>query len=141
MRNNSGFTIMEIMVVIGIIAIAGAIAVPGFIGWFPNYKLRSGAEDIQSTLQLTRQTAIKQNKTAIVSFNTASETYTATVDAQIFQSGQMSVGIDIDSVSGAGFVQFDSQGFAASAVNIVVKNRQNKSKTISVKLTGNSRIN
>lgn len=141
MRNNSGFTIMEMMVVIGILAIAAAIAVPGFIGWLPNYKLRSGAEDIQSTLQLTRQTAIKQNDTAIVSFNTGSETYTATVDAQTFRSGQMPAGINIDTVSGDGFVEFDSQGFATSAVDIVVKNRQNKSKTVRVKLTGNSRIN
>jgi prepilin-type N-terminal cleavage/methylation domain-containing protein len=141
MRNNSGFSIMEMMVVVGIFAILAAVAVPGFISWFPNYKLRSGAEEIQSTLQLARLTAIKRNKTAIVSFNTGNETYTASVGAQTFRSGRMPAGINIDSVSGTGFVQFDSQGFAASSMNIVVKNRQNKSKTVSVKLTGNSRIN
>ena len=141
MRNNSGVTVIEMMVVIGIVAILATVAVPGFIGWVPNYRLRSGAEDIHSTLQLARLTAIKRNKTAIVSFNTGNETYTASVNAQTYQSGRMPAGIDIDSVSGGGFVQFDSQGLAASAVSIVVKNEQNKSKTVSVKLTGVSRIN
>jgi type IV fimbrial biogenesis protein FimT len=141
MRNNSGFTILEMMVVIGIAAIMAAIAVPGFIGWFANYRLRSGAEEIQSTLQLARLTAIKQNKAATVSFNTGNETYTASVGGQTFRSGQMPAGINIDSVSGSGFVQFDSQGVAASAVDIVVKNQQSKSKTVSVKLAGVSRIN
>ena len=141
MRNNEGVTIIEIMVVIGIIAILAAIAVPGFVGWIPNYKLRSGTEDIQSTLQHARIRAIKQNTSAVVSFNTGNETYAASVGAQTFRSGKMPTGIDIDSVSGAGFVQFNSEGFAASAVNIVVNNGQGNSKTVRVKLTGVSRIN
>ncbi|UCF92648.1 MAG: GspH/FimT family pseudopilin [Desulfobacterales bacterium] len=138
MRKNSGFTVIELMVTIAIVAILAGLAVPGFVGWLPNYRLRSGAEEIQSTLQLARIRAIKQNATATVSFDMANETYQASVDGQAFQSGRMPAGVVIDSVSGT--AEFGTRGFAASPVDIRLKNSLGKSKTITVKLTGNSRI-
>ena len=77
MRKNSGFTITELMVTIAVIAILASLAIPNFIAWLPNYRLRSGAEEIQSTLQFARLTAIKRNATATVTFDIANETYRA----------------------------------------------------------------
>lgn len=39
MLKNEAFTIVEMMVVIGIHAILSYIAIPGFIGWLPKYRL------------------------------------------------------------------------------------------------------
>ena len=116
MRSNSGFTLTELMVTIAVIAILASIAVPNFIAWLPNYRLRSGAEEIQSTLQLARITAIKENATTKVSLNTANETYRATVGSRTIRSGRMPAGIDISSaVFGTGtFVEFDNQGYATN---------------------------
>ena len=145
MPKNSGFTLTELMVTIAVIAILASLAVPNFIGWLPNYKLRSGAEDIQSTLQLARITAIKRNATATVSFDIANETYRASVEGQTFRSGKMPAGINIFSATfgGGTFVQFDSQGIAINntdgSANLI--NNLGKSKTITVYITGNSRIN
>lgn len=145
MRKNAGFTLTEIMVAIAVIAILASLAVPNFIGWLPNYRLRSGAEDIQSTLQLARVTAIKRNATATVSFDIANETYQASVGGQTFRSGKMPAGIDIFSATfgGGTFVQFDSQGIAINntdgSANLV--NNLGRAKTITVYITGNSRIN
>ena len=141
MCKNSGFTIIEMMVVISILTVMTSIAIPGFINWLPNYRLRSGVEDIQSTLQLARLKAINQNTSATVAFDINNEKYSASVGGQQFRSGKMPAGVNIDSVSGSGSVSFDSQGFASSAVNIVVENSLNSSKTVSVKLTGNSFVN
>mgnify|MGYP001828181416 CR=1 FL=1 len=38
MRNESGFTLFELMVVLGIMAILASVAVPGFLGWLPSHR-------------------------------------------------------------------------------------------------------
>jgi prepilin-type N-terminal cleavage/methylation domain-containing protein len=144
MSKNQGFTFMELMVIIAVIGILASIATPNFIAWLPNYRLRSSAEDIQSTLQLARLTAIKENSTVTVTFNTANDSYQASVGGQTFRSGQMPAGIDINSAvfGGGPTVQFDSRGFVnGSAGSAQVRNKQGRSKTITVNITGNSRIN
>ena len=145
MRKNSGFTITELMVTIAVISILASLAIPNFVAWLPNYRLRSGAEEIHSTLQLARVRAIKQNATATVAFNIANETFQASVGGQTFRSGQMPAGIDINSATfGVGtFVQFDSRGIAINntAGNAVVRNDLGGVRTITVSITGNSRIN
>ena len=145
MRKNSGFTITELMVTIAVIAILASLAIPNFIAWLPNYRLQSGAEEIQSTLQLARVTAIKENATATVSFDTANETYRASVGGQTIRGGRMPAGIDIFSaVFGVGtFVQFDNQGIAINNTDgsAQVRNNLGRAKTITVYITGNSRIN
>lgn len=144
MRRDSGFTLTEMMVTIAVVAIFASIAVPNFMAWLPNYRLRSGTEEIQSTLQLTRIEAIKQNATATVSFNTGNETYQATVDGQLFRRGRMPAGIDINSAvfGGGTVVEFDSQGYVINNTNgsAQVRNGSGRSKTITVYITGNSRI-
>jgi len=140
MRKNSGFTITELMVTIAVIAILASLAIPNFIAWLPNYRLRSGAEEIQSTLQFARITAIKRNATATVAFDIANETYRASVGGQAIRGGRMPAGIDINSAFGGTSVQFDSRGVASAAGTAVVRNNLGRSRTIRVYITGNSRI-
>ena len=140
MHKNSGFTITELMVTIAVVAILASLAIPNFIAWLPNYRLRSGAEEIQSTLQFARITAIKRNATATVAFDIANETYRASVGGQAIRGGRMPAGIDINSAFGGTSVQFDSRGIASAAGTAVVRNNLGRSRTIRVYITGNSRI-
>ena len=143
MQKNLGFTIVELMTVIGLTAILMSIAVPNIIGWLPDYRLRSGTEEIQSTLQLARLRAINGNTTATVSFNIANETYQASVGGQTFKGGRMPAGVDIFSASFAGVpqVQFNSKGFVNLAGGTVeVRNTQGGKRQITVIFTGNSRV-
>lgn len=75
MKRVSGFTVVELMVVIGIIGIVSAIAVPGFVSWVPGYRLKSAAMDLYSNIQLARMYAIKDNRPYSVEFNTAANSY------------------------------------------------------------------
>ena len=49
--NNSGFTLMELMIVIAIVAILATVAIPNFIGWLPERSLDLAAQDILQGLQ------------------------------------------------------------------------------------------
>jgi type IV fimbrial biogenesis protein FimT len=60
-EKESGFSLIELLVVIVIIAILAAIAIPAFSGWLPNYRLRQAARDVYSNLQRAKVNAIKSN--------------------------------------------------------------------------------
>ena len=138
MHKNSGYTLIEILTVLAIIAIVVGIMLPNVVPWLPRYRLSSGAEEIQSTLQLARLGAIKENMEATVTFSTATHTFLASIDGRTIQKGKMPSGIIIDSVtSPSSQVKFDSRGLAnVSAGNILVKNNQGGTKTIKVNIVG-----
>jgi prepilin-type N-terminal cleavage/methylation domain-containing protein len=79
-QQDSGFSIIEVMVVISLIANLSAIAVPNYIGWLPKYRLSTSARDVLSDLEYARGTAIKVNASVIVEFDTANNTYRLWVD-------------------------------------------------------------
>ena len=79
-KNTSGFTLMELMVVIAIIAIISGIAIPNFLSMLPKSRLRSATRDIVSCLQEMKLRAIRENATTVVIFNLANDEYTAFVD-------------------------------------------------------------
>ena len=77
MRKDTGFSLLELMVVIGIIAILSTIAIPGIIQWLPKHRVGNAARDVKSTLEFARSNAIKTNSAVIVAFDNDSLTVTS----------------------------------------------------------------
>lgn len=75
MKQESGFTLVELMIVIGVAAVLMAIAIPGILGWLPDYRLKGAANDLFSNLQWTKLNAVKANKDWAVVFDTANGRY------------------------------------------------------------------
>jgi prepilin-type N-terminal cleavage/methylation domain-containing protein len=68
-RDEIGFTITEVIVVCAIIGIIASIGIPGFSRWLPNDRLRLAAQELLSSFQLAKTTAIKRNTNCTVIFS------------------------------------------------------------------------
>jgi prepilin-type N-terminal cleavage/methylation domain-containing protein len=77
---HDGFTILEVMIVITILAIAMAIAIPGFIGWLPDHRLKAAARGVYSNMQLAKMGAVRANANWAMVFNAATNSYTICSD-------------------------------------------------------------
>ena len=161
MRKNSGFSLMELMIVIAIIGIVTAITSPYLITYIYSSKLDSAVRDLQSTMQYARLRAVKENADVIVIFSTDNQTYTAFVDdggttgtagdgvqaggETTIRSGTMPNNVDMYSVTfggGTGLtIQFDSRGRPNGPGGAYMRiASQNRYKGVRVNITGKPAI-
>jgi prepilin-type N-terminal cleavage/methylation domain-containing protein len=76
LTNKSGFTMTELVVVIAIIGITLAIAIPSFLTYRPTMRLKGAARDITTTLQWARMKAVSENNRMEIQFSPATKSYT-----------------------------------------------------------------
>lgn len=135
LRSRQGFTLIEVLIVVAIIAIGSAIAAPMMTEFAVRYRLRGAARDITSTLQLIRLEAVKRKVNCVMTFDQPIDgdtyDYAAFIDSDedwVYDSGEAvlarmnfddPISIDTDAggvtfdVNGAGLpaVAFNSRGF------------------------------
>ena len=74
-KKNSGFTLIELIVLIGVITILSIIAVPNFLSWRTNMYVKASARDIYSSMQEARLLAVKENLSTAIVFDTTNSRY------------------------------------------------------------------
>ena len=70
LRNYQGFTLLELLVVLGVTIILTLVSVPTFVSLVQRHRLTATAENFYYELQYARTEAIKRNATVYVSFTT-----------------------------------------------------------------------
>lgn len=63
-RNQSGFSLGELLVIVAIIGIVSVLATPAFISYSQAARLKGGAQELATILNQARQVAITRNTTA-----------------------------------------------------------------------------
>ncbi|MFZ2541189.1 MAG: GspH/FimT family pseudopilin, partial [Gallionella sp.] len=58
---SSGFTLIELMITLVILAIAMALGIPSYRDWVQNTQIRNAAESVQNGLQRARAEAVGRN--------------------------------------------------------------------------------
>ena len=140
MRNQSGFTLLELMMAIGIIGIIMAGVVPNIISWRNNAKLSAGARQIYSDLQGAKKVAIKTNTIATVDFGASAYTLSlpSLQDPSVIEtiSRDLPPGVIINSALFASpdyadnRASFNGMGFARDFLN------NTNSGTVTIRLAG-----
>ncbi len=69
MKKEAGYTITEVIMVVLVIAILAAIAIPAFAVWAPDQRLKTAGRKLLSTIQLAKMTAVQKNTYCTVTFN------------------------------------------------------------------------
>ena len=65
-RRSSGFSLVELMITIAVLAVIIAISAPSFTGVFNGNRLTSQANELVASLQMARSEALRRNATVVV---------------------------------------------------------------------------
>ena len=69
MRSNTGFSLIEVIIVIAIIAIALTVAIPNMIGSRGEAQFRGAADNLVGDLNLAKWSAVRENGWVVIRFD------------------------------------------------------------------------
>jgi type IV pilus assembly protein PilA len=68
-RSETGFTLIEMLIVVAIMGIAGIIALPNYLVWQSRSELRQAVTEVQNQLLLARMAALSRNAPVTVAIS------------------------------------------------------------------------
>lgn len=80
MMRRDGFTLIEALVLIVVLGVLAAIAIPDFSRWGPDMRLKGAVRDLKSNMELSRLRAIRENANVVLAFDTGNNSYIVFVD-------------------------------------------------------------
>lgn len=161
LRRSRGFTLIELMVVVGLAAILLALAAPSFIETRYNQKLASASNDLYASLMQARNEALNLNRRVTVAPMTGgdwktgwqiyvdmnnNDSFESTTDTFIVSTPALDDSFTITNATGGTPVAkftFDSRGFLRGNTAATVTFNSSKTpreKRVIVDVTGRGRV-
>ena len=137
LKNDIGFTLVELMVGCMIMGIVAAVAAPGFSGLIRNYKLSNATRMVWLDLHKAKMMAIKQGQTMRVDFSTTSYTITRVDTGKVVFTRDLSsdyAGITLKTGTTTP-ISFGNTG-TANAGTVIIQRGTASSKTFTIAVTG-----
>ena len=147
MRNQKGITILESLIVFGILAIVSAFVVPNVISWRSDMKFTGTINNLKGDLEMAKARAVRENNYVAVLFSDAGYTVFvdngaggATAGDWLRQGGELllrnreipgGVRLDLDAMTFTNKrTRFNGRGHCAVPGTAVLKNDKGESKKV-----------
>jgi prepilin-type N-terminal cleavage/methylation domain-containing protein len=164
-RNEEGFTLVELIIAIAIVSVVIVIAVPNIVVWRQNAEIRGAARDVYSYFQKAKIEAIKRKTFCTITFSPdgfmiyadSNKNLVQDVGEEVITSISLSdygdVSLDTSEGNGDGLtfsnpnngIAFSSSGIPRSSGgfgsgSVYMKHENNKTARVVVSSSGNIRI-
>jgi prepilin-type N-terminal cleavage/methylation domain-containing protein len=146
-----GFTLVEILITIVLIAIVAAIAVPSFFGYSLNTNLKAAARNIQADFLDLKERAIAESTAYRITFDQSGNSYTiekgtetgapfTPIEVKTLSAFGGDVGI-FNAVFGGGIptITFEGRGIATTG-KVVLSNSRGSTATIAASVSGRTYV-
>lgn len=134
-NREKGFTLIEVLIVVGIMGIAAAMAVPNYLQWSARSQLKQVTTELQGNLNLARLAAMNRNSLVTMTLTMASGQWTADFGG-VIPPLVMPIGI----MTAATTVRFNSLGLLVGAGGpILLSNNSGQTYSIGISAGGKTR--